>query len=258
MGTALRQPNQILPLVCESASVLDGAVLVMGSADDKVALPAGADTTLPVIGLAHVPPSSTSGVTLDVVVSGVYAGIASAAITRGALVTVAGTTGKVKALGLTSGAGATIVGMAMESVSADGDRVAILLLPQARPSVVMPFTAGTGGTTANAIVVVGSASGQVVLPGGADPTKGVIGIALTTVLATEAAKVIVSGPALLVAGSNISIGENVAVHGVTGYGKNAAPSAGTNSMCVGTALEAITAAGSVPGLVLVNPFMFQG
>jgi len=258
MATALRQPNQILPLVCESASVNDGAVLVMGTADDKVALPAAADTTLPVIGLAKTPPSSTSGATLDVVTSGVYPAIASAAITRGSLVTVAGTTGKVKALSLTSGSGAAVVGLALESAAADGDRLAVMLLPQTQPAVVRSFTAGSGGVTANAIVVVGAALGEVVLPAGADRTKGVVGIALETATATNAVRVVIAGPALLVAGTDISIGENVAIHGSTGFGKNAAPSTGTNTMCVGTALQAITASGGTPGLVLVNPFVFQG
>lgn len=128
MGLSTRNPGRVIGLETEAA-VTDGAVVVVGAADNKCALPAGADPTAGVLGLVMRPDGSTAaiGTTIDIVQTGVYPAIASAAITRGALVAVAGATGKVKTVAAGAGVNSMVLGTALESAAADGERIAIEL-----------------------------------------------------------------------------------------------------------------------------------
>jgi hypothetical protein len=128
MGSPIRSPGQMYGLETES-TVSDGLAVVVGSADHKVALPAGADPTGGVVGLVHRPDgtTATSGAVVDVVSTGIYPAVASAAISRGAKVAIAGTTGKVKTAAPAAGTNSMILGTALEAAAADGDRISVLL-----------------------------------------------------------------------------------------------------------------------------------
>lgn len=129
MGLSLRHPGHILPFETESA-VVDGDVVIIGSADNKCALPGGASPTTALFGLVMRPDGSTASIgdTVDVVVSGVYPARAGGSITRAGLVTSGGTNGTVIAQAAGSGVIVGIIGQAVESASS-GDRVAILVNP---------------------------------------------------------------------------------------------------------------------------------
>lgn len=128
MALSTRLPLQMIPLASES-TLTDGLVVVQGAADMSCALPAGADPTSGVLGVVFRPDGSSaaSGDQVDIVVSGIYPCVASAAITRGATVAVSGTSGKVKTAAPSAGANDMIVGTALESAAADNERIAVLL-----------------------------------------------------------------------------------------------------------------------------------
>lgn len=128
-GTALRHPNEfsILAIPCDSSNVAEGSVLVPSTSNnDAAALPAGADTAVSVLGLAYKAGSSTANQRIEIVMSGVYPGVANVAITRGNKVTVASAAGDLKPVTAATAPGATVVGTAMESCNA-GERVAIMI-----------------------------------------------------------------------------------------------------------------------------------
>ena len=52
MGTAFRNPGQVVSMLCDSANVAAGAVLVQGASNDTCALPSAANTRAKVIGIA--------------------------------------------------------------------------------------------------------------------------------------------------------------------------------------------------------------
>lgn len=253
MGTAMRNPGQIIGYGCESATVAVGAVLVQGAADDAVKLPSGANSTEAVIGLCYQAVSTTDP-NASAVINGVWQGIASGAITRGDKLVIANSSGHVASASASTPPNASIVGRALESVS-NGEDVAILIGGDSLDAgLVLPFTA-SGSIAANTIVVAGN--GVAAAPGGADPVSGVIGVALNSVTNGQTVYVQVAGRASVTdSGSGVSGGANIAVAGTNGYGKTAAPSTGANTMCVGTALATTSASGLIP--VLINPFVMQG
>lgn len=255
MGTSLRNPGQVVALLCDSAAVLEGAVLVRGAANDSVKLPGAANSRESFVGIAYQAGNASANKSISVIINGVWAGIAAGTIARGDKLVVGGATGTVVAESLTTPPDAVRVGIALESVSS-GERVAFLIGVQpAGRGTVTAYTAD-GGITANTIAVAAGAS-KAKVAAGADPTKGVLGIALNTVLDGETVYVCSGGVANLTdSGSGVTFADNIAVAGSTGLGKTAAPSTGVNSMCVGTALATTSASGSIP--VAVNIFMLQG
>lgn len=255
MGTALRNPGQEIALLCDSASVVEGAALFQGASNDTVMLPAAANTAAKFIGLAYQAGSSSANAPITVIRDGIWPAVAAGAITRGDRLVAGDTSGGVIAESLSTPPDATRIGIALESVSS-GERVAVLIgtLP-ANAGTVLTFVAN-GAITANRIVVA-STGGKVAMPGGADPTEGVVGVALEAAADAASVRVCVLGYATVTdSGSGVSAGDNLAVAGTTGTGKNAAPSAGVNSMCVGTVLTTTSASGAIP--VLVRPFLMQG
>lgn len=255
MGTANRNPGQVVALLCDSANVSEGAALVRGAANDSVKLPGAANSRETFVGIAYQAGATSANKAISVILNGIFAATASGAITRGDKVVMAATTGTVSAESLTTPPDAVRVGVALESV-VDGERVAILIGVQpAGRGVVIAFVAD-GAITANTIVVAAGAS-KAKVAAGADPTEGVLGIALNTVADGAVVYVCQGGVANLTdSGAGVGFGDNIAVAGATGLGKTAAPSTGVNTMCVGTALAATAASGTIP--VAVNPFMFQG
>lgn len=129
MGLSLRHPGHILPLETESA-VVDGDLVIVGSADNKCALPGGADPTTALLGVVMRPDGSTASIgdTVDVVVSGVYPCRAGGSITRKALLTSGGTGGTAITQTATSGVVVGVIGQALESASS-GERVSVLINP---------------------------------------------------------------------------------------------------------------------------------
>lgn len=255
MGLAFRNPGQIVTMPCDSASVVDGAALFQGASNDSVMLPGAANTSAKFIGLAYLAGATSASQPISVVKDGIWAGVAAGTIVRGDRVVAADTSGGVQSESLSTPADASRIGVALESVSS-GERVAILVGAQPSASgTVLTFVAN-GAITANRIVVA-STGGKVAMPGGADPTSGVVGVALEAAADAASVRVCVLGYATVTdSGSGVTAGNNLAVAGTTGTGKTAAPSTGVNSMCVGTVLTTTAASGSIP--VLVRPFMLQG
>lgn len=183
----------------------------------------------------------------------------TATIAIGDLVVVASTAGEVATISLAL-AQSAVVGIALSAVTnaASGQMVLVELIPEASNSVQIVPMVANAAIGANLIVVADPAVDlRVNLPAGADPTSGVLGVSLTAAAgAASTLLVCTKGPASLISGGNLTRGANVAVFGAAGSGKVAAPAAGTNTHCVGTALQATTA--PAQGLVMVNPFMFQG
>jgi len=130
MALSKRQPGTLISVETES-TVSDGLIVVVGSADDKCALPAGADPTGGVLGVVKREDGSnaTSGMAVDIVTSGVYPVKMGAAVTRGDKIAVHGNTGKGKTAAPGAGVNDNIVGTALESGGGDNEFVACLIHP---------------------------------------------------------------------------------------------------------------------------------
>lgn len=256
INVSIGQFLHVSSFVCDTASVVEGSALVASVANDQaVALPAAGEA-LGFVGLALFAGSTSTGQTLQLVVGGYYLAVASGAVTRGDYLVIADSTGKLKTWNSSINGGA-IVAQAMESVTT-GQRVYVKVFNSVpAQSLVTPFVAGTGGTTINCACVVGAADSAVILPSGADPTSGVVGIALNTVSAAGIAYVVTSGLASVKATSaGFTRGDNLAIGAAAGTLKLAAPSTGVNTMLVGTALG--TAGANAVAAALIHPCLMQG
>lgn len=129
MALSTRNPGPAFSFLSQS-TLTDGLCTVVGSADNTCALPAGAD---PVTFLGVVKredgTSAASGDMVDLIVSGIYPLVASAAISRGDKLAIAGTSGKVKTCAIGAGANSFVIGIAIEAAAADGERVSAMLCP---------------------------------------------------------------------------------------------------------------------------------
>lgn len=255
MGTALRNPGQVIGLLCDSANVSEGAALVRGAANDSVKLPGAANSRETFVGIAYQAGATSANKSISVILNGIFAATASGAITRGDKVVMAATTGTVSAESLTTPPDAVRVGVALESV-VDGERVAILIGVQpAGRGAVVPFVA-SGAINAKTIVVAAGVS-KAKAPAGADPTKGVLGVALNTVADGETVYVVTHGVALVTdSGAGVTFADHIAIAGTSGLGKTAAPSTGVNDMVAGVALANASASADIT--VFVNPYVLQG
>lgn len=101
-------------------------VVVEGAAVEGAALPGGADVTFMGVTLED----GLSGEYRPVAIAGgIVACVASAAIARGAYVSVAGATGKIKTAAPAAGSNSFVLGKAQEAAGADGDIIGVLLAP---------------------------------------------------------------------------------------------------------------------------------
>lgn len=102
-------------------------VVVEGTADGQVKAPGDADAGA-IVGIAlH---DAAAGERVKVARPGDSAPVkAGAAIARGALVSIHGTTGKVKTAAPAAGANAFVVGQAQNAAAADGDIIYCLIMP---------------------------------------------------------------------------------------------------------------------------------
>jgi len=255
MGLSMRAPGQGIITLTAEATITDGNVVIGGAADDKCKLPAGTAADVAVLGIAKVEGggSVASGYPVDVVVNGVWPAKASGAITRLDRVAIANSAGDVKRANYGIGL-PMIVGYALES-AADGERVAVLIMPRAMPGLLItPFTAD-GAITANTIVKVGSADDKVA-KGTADPTTAQIGVALNTVADGGTVYVCTHGVVPVTTQGNLAKNDPVTVGDAAGGAKKANPGAGTNAGLVGHAVAAATAPAACN--VLVAPSIMQG
>lgn len=258
MSTAARFPMEALyTLACDSANVLEGAVLVQGASNDTCALPTAASSSAPILGLAYVAGLTSTGGQMTIVAPGaVWPAIAAGTITRGDVVVIGGATGTVVSATLATPPNATRVGVAMES-AISGSRVAVLIgSTESFSGTVLKMVAGVGGTTANAIVI--AAADTAVLPGGASPTTAILGVALNTAAAGVTVYVVTSGSCVLTCGSGAGVTANdyITASGAGGLGLTAAPGGGTNCAVVGIALNTVAANGAIT--VSVCPSRIQG
>lgn len=101
--------------------------VIQGTAADQVKLPAAAgDRAKGITALK----ADAAGKAVPVIIQGPAVGTASAAITPGSFVKVAGSSGKLVAVGgETAGTTIEVVGLALTGASADGDRFDILVAP---------------------------------------------------------------------------------------------------------------------------------
>lgn len=137
MATAKRQPEIIIPTENDGAgTIADGAVVVTGSADNKVALPAGADPVRGVRGIA-VLGSTAAKPNQDIATAGVYPGIVAAGgtATRGKYARVANASGHCTDADAAAGGGVAaatqsmVVGQWTES-GTPGQRAGIQIDPE--------------------------------------------------------------------------------------------------------------------------------
>lgn len=130
-GTAMRAPQLIVSLnssITATAGVEGSLVVLSTSANDTVALPGGAQPTTPLFGFLYDSIKTDNG-PAQVVVSGIWPGIAGASITAGDEVTSNGTDGKVQSVtALGGGTNAGVIGLALNS-AASGERVAVRIAP---------------------------------------------------------------------------------------------------------------------------------
>lgn len=255
MGFSKKAPGQGIQTFIAEATITDGSVVVQGAADDKCKLPTGAAADLAVLGLAKVEGggSVASGQGLDVVTNGVYTAKASGAVARGDRLCVANASGDVKKAGLGVPA-AAVVGYALET-AASGERVAVLVCPGAHPNLLIEAFVAEGAITANTAVKVGTADNKVATAT-ADPTSGLVGVAMHTVADGATVYVCVGGVVPVVSQANITRGQNVTIGDASGGIKPAAPAAGANAQLLGTATASATAPATANVLVRVN--MMQG
>jgi hypothetical protein len=254
LARILPNPYAVFPFIADT-TISEGQVLVQGTASGHCTLPAGPNVPQAVLGIART--AAASGTVCDVVTFGIARCKAFAAISAGAYVSLADSSGRVGAVGVASN-GVFPIGIALETVTAQDQFVAVMVMIDTPPSLVMvPMTVDTGNTiTAGMAVVIGTADNTIAVPGGADPTSGVIGLAAHAAAAAAVCNVIVQGPWFGVASGSVTRGQNLAVAGAAGSLKSAAPGAGTNDMIVGTALSSATNGNAVN--VLVRPGMMQG
>lgn len=108
-------------------AVTQFAVVVEGTDDGEVDMPGGADVGA-IVGVAQH--AAAAGERVNVAEPGSFTrAIASAAIARGANVSITGTNGKVKTAAPSSGANTFIVGQAKSAAAADGDHIFIFINP---------------------------------------------------------------------------------------------------------------------------------
>ena len=126
MATSFRNPGFIMQATAE-ATIADGVAVIVGTADNSAAV-AGADPTAGVLGLAKVDGggSIASGGTVDIVTTGIYAGVAMTSITQGQTVTVGNSAGGLKPATPSAGVNLMCLGVATED-SSSGERVSVAL-----------------------------------------------------------------------------------------------------------------------------------
>ncbi len=117
----------VLTQKAEGGSIEADRAVIQGTAADQIKLPAAVgDRAKGITALK----ADAAGKAVPVIIIGPAVGTASAAITAGSFVKIAGSTGKLQAVGgETAGATVEVVGIALTSAAADGDKFDIAVVP---------------------------------------------------------------------------------------------------------------------------------
>jgi len=120
----------VLTMQVESGTIGADLAVIKGTADNQIALPGAANVrAIGVTGLAG-DASDPKKTYVPVIILGPAKVTAGAAITAGSFVKIAGTSGKVAAVGGESAdTQIHVVGLALTSAAADGDVIDILVMP---------------------------------------------------------------------------------------------------------------------------------
>lgn len=121
---------------------------------------------------------------------------------------------------------------------------------------VLTFTA-QGAVSKDCAVVSGTLDHTCTMPAGADPTSGVLGVALNDAVSGGPVDVVMIGATPVIANAAVAVGANVAIAAATGKIKTVSIGTGTNTMILGKALEVANGADEKI-CIWVNPQMFQG
>ncbi|MBI4462810.1 MAG: hypothetical protein HY653_07895 [Acidobacteria bacterium] len=117
----------VLTQKAEGGAIDADLAVIQGTAADQIKLPAAAGDRAKGISALK---ADAAGKAIPIIIQGPAVGIASAAIGAGSFVKVAGASGKLVAVGGESaGAVVEVVGLALTSAAADGDRFDILVAP---------------------------------------------------------------------------------------------------------------------------------
>ena len=117
----------VLTQKAEGGAIAADLAVIQGAAADQIKLPAAlGDRAKGITGLA----ADAAGKAIPVILAGPAVGTAGAAVTAGGFVKVAGVTGKLTPVGGEAG-GITVevVGIALTSAAADGDKFDLLVAP---------------------------------------------------------------------------------------------------------------------------------
>jgi hypothetical protein len=260
MSLSNRSPGSGIISLAAQSVLADGAAVIMGTADDTFRAPAATAADALVLGLLkHEGSSCAVGEGCDIVLDGVYSGIAGGTITRKDMLVVGGVTGTL--VTATVGLGSLpIVGMALESASS-GERVAVLISRQAGGFQNVAACLAVGAITANTAVQVATTAAVGAAPKVKTATTGdtatmMIGIALNTAADGGTVYVALAGSlATCITQGNVTVGQNLAVGDTAGAVKPAAGTAGTLVRVVGVAFTTATA--PAPVSMVVQPFTLQ-
>lgn len=213
-------------------------------------------THRPIIGIALE--NKTVGQRIDVArFNSIAPVIVDGAVSLGDFLVPSSTSGKVTSAGRLGSAG-SVLGIAMEAASADGDTIGMLIAPELASMLgaVRLFVAD-GAITSGRIVRVGSADGKVAQSAAASPVDNLVGVALNTAADGALVAVALAGSiAKVTSGAAFSRGAPL-TSDASGKAILSNPGAATNCAIIGTALGAAGAADVLVD-VLVSPSIRQG
>ena len=117
----------VLTQKAEGGAIDADLAVIQGTNADQVKLPAAAGARAKGITALK---ADAAGKAIPVVILGPAVGTAAAAITAGSFVKVAGTSGKLQAIGgETGGSTVDVVGIALTAAAADGDKFDLAVVP---------------------------------------------------------------------------------------------------------------------------------
>ena len=117
----------VLTQKAEGGAIDADLAVIQGTNADQVKLPAAAGARAKGITALK---ADAAGKAIPVVILGPAVGTAAAAITAGSFVKVAGTSGKLQAIGgETGGSTVDVVGIALTAAAADGDKFDLVAVP---------------------------------------------------------------------------------------------------------------------------------
>jgi hypothetical protein len=239
--------------IAGTGGVTKYAVVVAGANSGEVVLPSSANAGN-IIGVAQH--NAAAGEEVRVMLMGRTRVKLAGAVSAGDFLQIAGATGTVRAVGAAYNSAdnqANVVGIAQES-GASGDEILALICIGANPITDRVFTAD-GAITAYAVVVAGSSSGTVSLPGAANADH-IMGVAQNA--AADGGMVVVrqQGVSKVISSAGVSQGDFLQVAGADGTVQTLALFADTNAYYCGIAQESASNGATLTMLIQIG--MAQG